>query len=180
MMSEMNIADRIKKAIIDNGGYQQISDETGISKSTLARTASGQTEPKFKDVIAISRATGVSLNYMAYGMLTEDEEDSAIQEKKMFSLVIDMVRSVSREVEEIRGKLGIQEPKGKLQDQMFSADELKKDLMSQIEATGTFDTSSLQSKEQVDMLMQLLMDESNRRGQNLDTMLEPTQPKKSK
>ncbi len=30
-MSEVSIADRIKKAIIDNGGYQNISDVTGIS-----------------------------------------------------------------------------------------------------------------------------------------------------
>ncbi|EHH97116.1 tlcR protein [Vibrio cholerae HC-43A1] len=39
----------LKKTIIDNGGYQNISDVTGISKSTLARMAANQTEPKLKD-----------------------------------------------------------------------------------------------------------------------------------
>ncbi len=79
-MSEVSIADRIKKAIIDNGGYQNISDVTGISKSTLARM--GQSDrAKAQRRYAISKATGVSLNYIAYGMLTEDEEESALNEK---------------------------------------------------------------------------------------------------
>ncbi|WP_159147784.1 helix-turn-helix domain-containing protein, partial [Klebsiella pneumoniae] len=113
-MSEVSIADRIKKAIIDNGGYQNISDVTGISKSTLARMAANQTEPKLKDVMAISKATGVSLNYIAYGMLTEDEEESALNEKKMFNLILNLVNHVSREVEELRAKVGVNDPKGNL------------------------------------------------------------------
>lgn len=74
--------------------------------------AANQTEPKLKDVMAISKATGVSLNYIAYGMLTEDEEESALNEKKMFNLILNLVNHVSREVEELRAKVGVNDPKG--------------------------------------------------------------------
>lgn len=182
-MSEVNIADRIKKAIIDNGGYQNISEATGISKSTLARMAANQTEPKLKDVMAISRVTGVSLNYIAYGMLTEDEEESALNEKKMFNLLLNLVNKVSREVEELREQVGIDEPKGSL-DARQSLDGLRREIVDKVsnKADSTIDPEALgiNSKEHIELLFDLLNEESKRRNSNLDAMLEPTQPQESK
>ncbi len=77
-MSETAIAQRINEAITQNGGYQKISEITGISVSTLVRAAKGKTEPKLKDVMLISTATGVSLNKIAYG-----KEDGSTMEKYM-------------------------------------------------------------------------------------------------
>lgn len=179
-MSEVSIAERIKRAIIDNGGYQHISEETGISKSTLARIASSQTEPKLKDVMAIARATGVSLNFISYGMLTEDEEDSALAEKKMFGLIIDMVRNVNREVSELRQQVGMQEPKGSLNN-TFSVDQLRAELLQQIAQSDDLpNIEGLSSKEQGELLLQLTKEETEKRGLNLEHMLEPTSPNKSK
>ncbi len=183
-MSEVSIADRIKKAIIDNGGYQNISDVTGISKSTLARMAANQTEPKLKDVMAISKATGVSLNYIAYGMLTEDEEESALNEKKMFNLILNLVNHVSREVEELRAKVGVNDPKGNLNARR-TIDGLSKDITDSVTDGADINKLSpealgIDSKEHIELLFDLLNEESKRRNSNLDTMLEPTQPHKSK
>ncbi|ENQ8650673.1 helix-turn-helix domain-containing protein [Vibrio fluvialis] len=66
-MSHMSIAKRINEAITQNGGYNKISEKTGISVSTLVRAAKGKTEPKLTDVMRICSATGVSLNRIAYG-----------------------------------------------------------------------------------------------------------------
>ncbi len=183
-MSEVSIADRIKKAIIDNGGYQNISDVTGISKSTLARMAANQTEPKLKDVMAISKATGVSLNYIAYGMLTEDEEESALNEKKMFNLILNLVNHFSREVEELRAKVGVNDPKGNLNARR-TIDGLSKDITDSVTDGADINNLSpealgIDSKEHIELLFDLLNEESKRRNSNLDTMLEPTQPHKSK
>lgn len=65
-MSDLAIAQRINEAITQNGGYQKVSDITGISISTLVRAAKGKTEPKLKDVMAICEATGVPLSKIAY------------------------------------------------------------------------------------------------------------------
>lgn len=117
----MTIADRIKQSIIDNGGYQKISDITGISKSTLVRTASGQTEPKLVDVMAIAKATNSTLNYIAYGMMTEDEEEAALEAKSMFSLVIKMVHDIDNRL----GKLEQDLPSQGASEQAAIAEHLK-------------------------------------------------------
>ncbi|EPE2650656.1 helix-turn-helix domain-containing protein [Vibrio fluvialis] len=62
------VAERIKLAIRDAGGYEHISEITGISLSTLKRIATGKTDPKFKDVVAITEATEAPLLYIAYGI----------------------------------------------------------------------------------------------------------------
>lgn len=43
----------------------RIAELTGLSPSTLSRIFSGQTEPRFEDVAAIARVTGVSLDALA-------------------------------------------------------------------------------------------------------------------
>ena len=81
IMSDSAIAKRINEAITQNGGYQKISDTTGISVSTLVRAAKGKTEPKLKDVMLISAATGVPLSKIAYG-----ENEGSPVEKYMAKL----------------------------------------------------------------------------------------------
>jgi len=66
-MSHIDLADRLRITITNNGGYEKVSQQTGISVSTLKRSASGRTEPKFKDVMAIAECTGTSVAYLAYG-----------------------------------------------------------------------------------------------------------------
>ncbi|WP_019281346.1 helix-turn-helix domain-containing protein [Vibrio anguillarum] len=82
IMSEAAIAKRINEAITKNGGYQKISEMTGISVSTLVRAAKGKTEPKLRDVMLISSATGVPLSQIAYG-----EEDGSPIEKSMVEII---------------------------------------------------------------------------------------------
>ena len=62
-----NYPERIRLAIIDNGGYEYVSEITGISVSTLKRIAAGKTQPKFIDVVDISEATRTPLMVLAYG-----------------------------------------------------------------------------------------------------------------
>ena len=66
-MDKFTKEERIKQSIKNNGGYESISDITGINSRTLKRMASGETEPKFKDIIALSQATGLSCDYFAFG-----------------------------------------------------------------------------------------------------------------
>jgi transcriptional regulator with XRE-family HTH domain len=69
---EKEISERLKNAILSNGGYEIISQKTGISLSTLKRTASGKTEPKFSTVALIAKETGKNLSFIAYGTGPED------------------------------------------------------------------------------------------------------------
>lgn len=108
LMSEEAIAKRINEAITQNGGYQKISDITGISVSTLVRAAKGKTEPKLKDVMLISSATGVPLSKIAYG-----EDQASPVEKYMAeivkglatmndALVSERIAELERKIEELK------------------------------------------------------------------------------
>ena len=66
-MADLDRSERIKQSVKNNGGYEAVSDITGINSRTLKRMASGETEPKFKDIIAISQATGLSCDFFAFG-----------------------------------------------------------------------------------------------------------------
>lgn len=66
-MSNNDKANRIKDAIKSHGGYEAMSDRTGINSRTLKRMSSGETEPKFKDIITLSLATNLSCDYFAFG-----------------------------------------------------------------------------------------------------------------
>ena len=93
-MTETSIAQRINDAITQNGGYQKVSDTTGISVSTLVRAAKGKTEPKLKDVIAICEATGVPLNFIAYGRIESSPLEKPLQEiQKGLSLMNEAILS---------------------------------------------------------------------------------------
>lgn len=65
-MSVNKRAEQFKRAILRKGAtYDIISDITGISSRTLKRIASGETDPRFSDVIKISEATGVDIYQLA-------------------------------------------------------------------------------------------------------------------
>ncbi|BDU37157.1 hypothetical protein [Vibrio nigripulchritudo] len=67
-MSELQArAERIKEAIKAAGGYEHVSECTGINLRTLKRIAAGQTDPRFSDVIEISRVTGIGINHFVHG-----------------------------------------------------------------------------------------------------------------
>ncbi|WP_406733452.1 hypothetical protein RJD39_22120 [Vibrio scophthalmi] len=71
-MNEREIAERLRKAILDNGGYEKISELTQLSVSTLKRCAAGQTEPKFSTVAKIAEVTRKNISYIAYGIGDEN------------------------------------------------------------------------------------------------------------
>lgn len=66
-MSIEERANRIKDSIKNAGGYESVSAKTGINSRTLKRIASGETEPKFKDIIALNNLTGLGCDFYAYG-----------------------------------------------------------------------------------------------------------------
>lgn len=66
-MADALQAERIKKAVLSIGTYEQVSLKTGISVSTLVRITSGKTEPKFNDVSNIALLSGTSLDFLAFG-----------------------------------------------------------------------------------------------------------------
>lgn len=79
-VNEVEIAERIKEAITDNGGYGAISEKTGISQSTLVRMASGKTDPKLKDVMKVAHAANIPLHYIAYGFM--DPKNTGLQSRE--------------------------------------------------------------------------------------------------
>ncbi len=58
---------RFKDAILNNGGYEYVSESTGINLRTLKRIAAGQSDPRFSDVIKIAEATDTKINFFASG-----------------------------------------------------------------------------------------------------------------
>ncbi len=65
--NEKNIAERIKKAIISSGGYDEIAKKTGIPKSTLANYTSGRNDPKVSLLIKIAEACDTTVLEFMYG-----------------------------------------------------------------------------------------------------------------
>ncbi|WP_418114499.1 helix-turn-helix domain-containing protein [Vibrio scophthalmi] len=109
-MSETAIAKRINEAITKNGGYQKISESTGISVSTLVRAAKGKTDPKLKDVMLISAVTGVSLSEIAYGSEDGTQMEKYIAEiakglRSMNDAIMDeRIEELERKIEVLKGK----------------------------------------------------------------------------
>lgn len=60
-------AKRIKQSILQSLTYDDVENETGISTSTLKRLASGEREPKLRDIKAIAKATGKNPVWLAFG-----------------------------------------------------------------------------------------------------------------
>lgn len=82
-MANKQRAERIKKVILEHSTYEEISEKTGISVSTLARMAAGKTEPKFCDIIEIAKITGKDLNTLAYGYAIDIKEEAT--ERKLIT-----------------------------------------------------------------------------------------------
>ncbi|MDO6499250.1 helix-turn-helix domain-containing protein [Photobacterium sanguinicancri] len=107
-MADENRASRFKKAILSTGTYEEISESTGISVSTLVRIASGKTEPKLSDAIKIAHACGVNIEYLALGTSQEQKQRSELdfvaaadgqdaKTTKAHSYVIWNLRTLNRE-----------------------------------------------------------------------------------
>ena len=104
-MSEPDIAKRIHKAITQNGGYEKISEATGISVSTLVRASKGKTDPKLKDVITICKVTGAKLLEIAYGEnYTSPQEKCMNNIAESLSMMNEML--VSDKISELEHQIG--------------------------------------------------------------------------
>ncbi|ECI7833161.1 XRE family transcriptional regulator [Salmonella enterica subsp. enterica] len=88
-MSKEIRAKRIKNAILNASTYEEVSNKTGISVSTLVRISSGKTEPKFSDIIRIARVTGVDLNELAHGDIINIKEDAMLKNDEGNDEVVD-------------------------------------------------------------------------------------------
>ncbi|EAM8671792.1 helix-turn-helix transcriptional regulator [Salmonella enterica] len=80
-MSRISRAERIKKSILGYSTYEDVAEKTGISISTLVRISSGKTEPKFSDVILISKITGAGLDILAYGHVDDIRREATKPEQ---------------------------------------------------------------------------------------------------
>ncbi|HGB6050004.1 TPA: helix-turn-helix domain-containing protein [Salmonella enterica subsp. enterica serovar Java] len=80
-MSRISRAERIKKSILGYSTYENVAEKTGISISTLVRISSGKTEPKFSDVILISKITGADLDILAYGHVDDIRREATKPEQ---------------------------------------------------------------------------------------------------
>ncbi|HCR0928118.1 TPA: helix-turn-helix transcriptional regulator [Klebsiella aerogenes] len=88
-MSKEIRAKRIKNAILNASTYEEVSNKTGISVSTLVRISSGKTEPKFSDIIRIARVTGVDLNELAHGDIINIKQDAMLKNDEGNDEVVD-------------------------------------------------------------------------------------------
>ncbi|MGR6834079.1 hypothetical protein [Aliivibrio wodanis] len=115
VVNEKKIAERLKKAILERGGYEKISELTNLSVSTLKRCANGQTEPKFSTVAKISGATRKNIGFIAYGIGDEDSIISAGDESQLKSNIkelkdahdahLNIIDDLTRRLNEIEFKL---------------------------------------------------------------------------
>ncbi|STG23565.1 Helix-turn-helix [Escherichia coli] len=83
VMADSKRAERIRKAILEHGTYEEVADKTGINVRTLVRIATAKTEPKFSDVIEIAKITGTDLNTLAHGDALAVKEDAT--ERKLIT-----------------------------------------------------------------------------------------------
>ena len=105
-MLDSGVAERIKEAIKEAGGYKAISESTGLNIRTLTRITSGETDPKLSNFLAIAKATNTSLNYLAFGVSTEQETSNAqsvTSELKKLQDALLQFESYSQDMEEMRG-----------------------------------------------------------------------------
>lgn len=83
VMADSKRAERIRKAILEHGTYEEVADKTDINVRTLVRIATAKTEPKFSDVIKIAKITGTDLNTLAHGDALAVKEDAT--ERKLIT-----------------------------------------------------------------------------------------------
>ncbi len=66
-VSNPEIAGRLKIAAKEAGGADQLADKSGIARRTLGNYLSGRNEPKASGLVAISRASGFAVEWLATG-----------------------------------------------------------------------------------------------------------------
>lgn len=104
IMPNQEIALRIKEIIKDYGGYEKMSERIGIHTQTLLRIAGGKTEPKLKDVISISEATGIKLDYIVYGISDSEAQDVTELSQKVWQLT-DKLPLITQTITELRERV---------------------------------------------------------------------------
>ncbi|HHP0486043.1 TPA: helix-turn-helix domain-containing protein [Vibrio harveyi] len=107
-MNEKKIATRLKKAILERGGYEKVSELTNLSVSTLKRCANGQTEPKFSTVAKIAEVTRKNIGFIAYGIGDEDSIVTAEGESRLKSEMEELKNSNTtnrKEIEDLRSRV---------------------------------------------------------------------------
>lgn len=104
---DLAFGSRVKEVCAVVGGRKEMATLTGISKSAIDKYAQGQSDPSRSALMAMARAAGVSLQWLATG---EDEivgENAGHQrpasaepplDKWLFSRSIDGIRRVYRRV----------------------------------------------------------------------------------
>lgn len=83
IMADSKRAERLRKAILEHGTYEEVADKTGINVRTLVRIATAKTEPKFSDVIQIAKVTETDLNILAHGDIIHVKEEAT--ERKLIT-----------------------------------------------------------------------------------------------
>ncbi|AKB03959.1 helix-turn-helix domain-containing protein [Vibrio cholerae] len=178
-MTELELrAQRFKDTIKNIGGYEYVSQKTGINLRTLKRIAAGQTDPRFEDAIAIARATESSLNYIAYGMLTEDEEESAASDKRMMELVGELSGELFKEIADLRAEL--HQLKGEKEKRQFASLSKAQKYKRSLQKSLLSDNAELpepQSEEELSILLETLKETAQRKHGQLKSILSPTQEK---
>lgn len=75
---EFDFVDRMRKALrISDLGVQQIADEMELSRNTLGAWLAGRSHPKRRDLRMYARITGVPLEWIETGAVSESRESIA-------------------------------------------------------------------------------------------------------
>jgi transcriptional regulator with XRE-family HTH domain len=66
-MNQETISNRIKNIIKAHGGYDNVSEVTGINRQALIRIATGKTDPKLSYVIKLTELANMTVDELIHG-----------------------------------------------------------------------------------------------------------------
>jgi DNA-binding XRE family transcriptional regulator len=66
-MIDLDVAEKLKAIIKERGGYDKVSEITGINRQTLIRICTGKTDPKFSNVVDIISLSSITLDELVHG-----------------------------------------------------------------------------------------------------------------
>ena len=149
----LEIADRLRDIISKHGGYKKVSEETGISESTLIRAATGKTDPKLIDIKKIADATHESLHFITYGASPTPESVVLMKEAELNGIIEKQYLLIEKRLNAIEAIF---------EDPTTTADTLLKMNAEMIEITH-----------QTEMVGSLRPDETPEEKANLDKLFGP-------
>jgi len=85
----MVFGERIKKVAKDVGGIEQLSKIAKISKRVISQYISGQSEPTRPKLLAIAQAGNVSIEWLATGNVTANQNNADLNDVKNMILILD-------------------------------------------------------------------------------------------